>query len=170
MLVASVLRKKPLWIKRFLCESPFSRSEALSVAYVNLALASTRDRFFAVIGALLLVAASALLLKSFGFRGAPVVAAVGIVAALSYYGEALSEIFAVFTYLDTVSDTGEYVSAALKIIGISYLSGISADVCREIGEGGVAKCISVITRLELIALSLPFIKEIISLALSLADS
>ncbi len=134
------------------------------------ALVSSRNNFFATIGALLLVAVSALLLKSFGFRGASVVVAVGIVAAISYYSDSLSEIFSIFTYLDTASDAGEYVSVAVKIIGISYISGISADVCREIGEGGIAKCIYVITRLELIALSLPFIKEIISLAMSLVDS
>lgn len=124
--------------------------------------------FSSALGILLLGAVSALILKCFGFRGAPLVGVAALLLAVSCYGEALGEIFGIFSYLSDSSGASEYVSAALKVVGISYLSGISIDVCREIGEGGIAKGIALLTRLELILLSLPYIKEILSSVSSLA--
>ena len=126
--------------------------------------------FSRALGILLLGAVSVLILKCFGFRGAPLVAVVALLVAVSYYESALGEIFGLFSYLSESSGAALYVSAALKVVGISYLSGLSIDVCREIGEGGIAKGISLLTRLELILISLPYIKEILSSVSSLMES
>lgn len=123
--------------------------------------------FSSTLGVLMLAAVSVLILKSFGFRGAPLVAAVGIAAALSLYGSSFSEIFGTFSYLGGIADISGYLTSLVKVVGISYLAGISMDICREIGEGGVAKCISLITKLELILIALPYIEEIFDTVLSL---
>ena len=119
---------------------------------------------------LLLAAVSVLVLKSFGFRGAPLVSVIAIVSLVSYYSEALLSVSSLFGELSDTAEVGGYVSAALKIVGISYLSGISRDVCLEIGESGIAKAVSVVTRLELILLTVPYIKEILSALLLLLSS
>ena len=124
--------------------------------------------FSSALGMLLVGAASALILKCFGFRGAPLVAVMALLAALSCYEGALKEIFSLFGYLSEFSGASAYVSAALKVIGVSYLSGISIDVCREIGEGGIAKGIAVLTKLELVLISLPYIKDILGAVSSLS--
>lgn len=131
--------------------------------------ASAASGFGSMMALLLLAAACVLILKNFGFRGAPLVAAVVSVSALSSYESAFSEIFGVFGYLAEVSEAGEYVAAALKVVGISYLSGISCDVCREIGESGIARTVSLITRLEVILVCLPYVKEILSSLVSLTE-
>lgn len=123
--------------------------------------------FDAALGILLIAAVSALILKSFGFRGAPLVAVIASVSLIGSSADTLSGAVGIYEELAAHPDTERYVSAALKAVGISYLSGISADACREIGETGIAKTVSLITRLELIALSLPFIKEILLLSESL---
>ena len=55
----------------------------------------------------------------------------------------------------------------MKVVGIGYLGGISSDVCKEIGEAGVAKGISVAARLEILLISLPFVKDLLELSVSL---
>ena len=123
--------------------------------------------FDSVMAVLLLSMAAVVILKSFGFRGAPLVAILVTLVAISLYEGAISEIYGVFSYLGELSESEEYVNAALKVVGISYLSGISADVCREMGEGGIAKTVSLVTKLELLALCVPYIKEILAALLSL---
>ena len=131
------------------------------------ALLSVSVGFDSVMALILLSAAAVLILKSFGFRGAPLVTVLLGVTLLSEYTELFGEISSVFSSLESAENVSEYVSAALKVVGISYLSGISADICREIGETGAAKIISVVTRLELVLFSLPYVKEILSSLLSL---
>ena len=108
---------------------------------------------------ILLAAALVLILKNFGFKGAPVIVCIlmcsSATLAVSYIsgvGEELSELL--------YYDGEEYVSAVLKIVGVGYLSGVTRDVCLEIGEGGIAKCVCIAARLELTVIAMPFIRDI----------
>ena len=123
--------------------------------------------FSSVAAAFLVVAASSLILKSFGFKGAPVFAALSVVFIISYTSGRFSAIGELFNDISSYSNASEYVSAAMKVVGIGYLGGISSDVCKEIGEAGVAKGISVAARLEILLISLPFVKDLLELSVSL---
>ena len=125
------------------------------------------NRFIKICVLVLLVAAMSLILKNFGFKGAPVVMAAAFCALISLFGETLEKSISVLGYFAEQGNISKYAKACIKVIGIGYLSGISTDTCKELGETGAAKCISVLTRLELIALSIPFITEIFDSALSL---
>ena len=125
------------------------------------------SELYSVIAILLISAAGALLLKNFGFKGAPVFVAVCMVFVISSFSETLSLVKGTFNEILTYADISEYTGAAMKVVGIGYLSGISSDVCREIGEGGVAKCIAVVSKLELITIAAPFISELVSLCAQL---
>jgi len=125
--------------------------------------------FTTVLGLLLLAAVSALILKVFGFRGAPLIAVIGGIVSLLYYSRAFSEMLELFSYIGSEADVGGCVTDAAKVVGISYLSGISSDTVREMGESGIARCIGIVTKLELTLLAMPYIKEMLSLCLSLAE-
>ena len=73
----------------------------------------------------------------------------------------------IFEDVTSAADISEYTKACVKVIGVGYLAGISADTCREIGEGAAARCISILARLELIAISTPFVRQILDSALEL---
>ena len=117
------------------------------------------NEFLSALGMLTLLAASLLILKCFGFKGAPVVAAIATVSLSGVLFGRLSDFLTFFDTLEALTED-RYISSAVRIIGAGYLGGVSADVCRELGEGGVAKCITTVTRLELIAVSLPYISEL----------
>ncbi len=112
----------------------------------------------------LVLSISLVLLKNLGWRGAPVFASLGFVLILGEIRGFFSEIAKIsFTF----EALGESAEAVFKIIGIGYLFGISSEICRELGESGVSSALSLVGRFEIIAVALPFIAEIFSLALSL---
>ena len=112
-------------------------------------------------GALFALAASLIILKCFGFKGAPIIAAIAFVTLSASALSGMPAFLSLFEQLRSfVAD--RYIDSAVRIVGVSYLCGISGDVCRELGEGGIAKSISVISKLEMIAIAAPFISEIFS--------
>ena len=109
---------------------------------------------------MLVCAASLVILRELGFRGAPVVAAFVITAALSLYSGELTGAVGILKS-SFPGELGETVKTVAKALGIGYISGVSQDITRELGEGGIAKCIAVITKIELTVLAVPYVEEIL---------
>ncbi|MBO7304491.1 MAG: stage III sporulation AC/AD family protein [Clostridia bacterium] len=121
-------------------------------------------RFF---GIALLFGIVAFVLRGFGWRGAPIFA---LVAAITLMSEGIGRLS---TLIDSLKMLGDEVGAegavrsALKVLGLGYLFGISADVCRDIGEPGIAKAVEVVGRVEIIAVVMPYFSEIIKAGVEL---
>ncbi len=62
-------------------------------------------------------------------------------------------------------EEGEYILLVVKALGITYLSYVSAEICKAAGEGSVASQIELFGRLEILIMCLPYFKKLISLAL-----
>jgi hypothetical protein len=105
------------------------------------------------------------LLRELGFKGSRLVVLLGTVSVLGlcviYVGEAVS----LFPGLD--GDGREYSVAMLKMVGVGYAFGICSDVCRELGETGLASAVSLFGRVEILMLSMPFIKRVLEKGLEL---
>ena len=74
----------------------------------------------------------------------------------------------VFEYINnnalTVSigeETAEIFSSMLKMTGISFIGCISASMCRDCGENGLASLLESVCKLEIIILCLPIIDSIV---------
>ena len=100
-----------------------------------------------------------IILKELGFKGAKLVFLVGTVSLVGVAAVYVSRLVSVIGELG--SDSGEYAVAMLKIVGIGYVFGICADICTELGEGVLAGSVCLIGRLEILTVSLPFIKTIV---------
>ncbi|MBQ8005470.1 MAG: hypothetical protein IJ303_04070 [Clostridia bacterium] len=105
-----------------------------------LCLKSLRENF-----APLLRAAAVLLL--FG------IAASSLTPFVSFSSEAVAKIGAI-----------EYQKTVFKALGIAYLTHITAQVCRDCGEGGLAQGVETAGKFELLLLALPLIKKIFAVA------
>lgn len=69
-----------------------------------------------------------------------------------------------------IGGSGEiYVETLLKSLGIAVITHICATVCRDTGEGGVAGYVELGGKIEIIILSLPLIREIVSSSLELLE-
>ena len=116
----------------------------------------------------MLLAVMALLLRSFGFRGAGVYAALGVAVLLSSSASGLGELLGIGK--DNAlfgADAAEYASAIAKIVGAGYLFGICSDICTELGEVGIAKAIAVSGRIEILLIALPYFRRILELSAEL---
>ena len=122
-----------------------------------------------IFGLAFLFAASSFILKALGWKGAPLVAACAIVGLLSLFMERLEPILEIFRIIKEEAGMGDAVECVLKIIGIGYLSGICSDICRELGEPSVASAVSLVARIESLAVISPIIVEILTLGLELVQ-
>ena len=122
---------------------------------------------FKIIGLALLGALLSFIVKTFGWRGAPLVAIAALISLMSIFASHFEKIFEIF---DTVAEIGGMEEAArtlLKIIGIGYVSGISSDVCRELGEPTISSAVMLFGRLEVLVLISPMLLEILKLGLEM---
>ena len=92
---------------------------------------------------------------------------------------ALACISAIGPIVDYVGEIGESLGAdealsgsvevLLKALGVSVLAHITANLCRDAGEGSIAYYVELGARIEILILSLPLLREIISLAAYLLE-
>ena len=120
-----------------------------------------------LVGVALLLTVTAFLLRQLGWRGAPVFAVICAVLLLLEMADSLARIFSSVTLAGEAGGVSEPLGAALKTLGAGYLFGISADVCRELGESGIAKAVEVVGRVEIIAIVIPYFERIIEVGIEL---
>ena len=80
------------------------------------------------------------------------------------FGILIGMLSPIFTYLKElmgVSISSEYSAIIIKAVGISYLTQISSELCRECGEGSIATGIETVGKIEMIVLSFPLINKIL---------
>lgn len=104
------------------------------------------------------------LLKELGFKGSKLTLLLGTVCIV---GAAVLCIGEVFSSMPKIEDGEEYTVAMLKIVGVGYACGVCADICAELGETSLAGAVCLFGRVEIITLSLPFIKRIVERGIEL---
>lgn len=109
----------------------------------------------------LLLAVMAMMLRSFGFRGAAVFSLFAVAVILSGVAGEISELVGSMGLGELFSaEAAKYTSAIAKVVGCGYLFGICADMCQELGEAGIAKAVIVGGRIEILLISAPYFAEI----------
>ena len=99
------------------------------------------------------------ILKELGFKGSKLVILLGTVTVVGTVGIYVGRLVSMLG--DLGANAGEYAAAMLKIIGIGYVFGICADVCTELGEGGLSNSVCLLGRVEIMTVSLPYIRMIV---------
>ena len=138
----------------------------------------------------LICAVLGLLLREAGFRGSRLVTLMGIVALLGIGASGLASILDFLTEVgadmtsggsgaigslggsgaggssqsgEILAATGKIIDGATRIVGLGYVFGICSDVCRELGEIGVANSILVVGRVEIFLATLPYLDTLLGL-------
>ena len=86
-------------------------------------------------------------------------------AALALYAPLLSRI----TSLLELGSTGELTQPVLRALGIALVCEITALLCAEAGEAGIAEGVRLFGRLEILLLSLPLLDRVLELAKELLE-
>ena len=65
------------------------------------------------------------------------------------------------------SDISEYFSVILKVLGISFVVQIGADICRDFGEASIASKIEFAGKAVILVVVLPVLRSVVSMGLEL---
>ena len=112
-----------------------------------------------VVGVALLFCSVLFLLRDFGWRGAPVLAATASLLLLGMLADPIGEIVSGLLSVQGGTHSRE-ISAAIKVLGIGYIFGIASDTCKTLGEAQIAKTLEVVGRVEIILIIMPYFVEI----------
>lgn len=112
-----------------------------------------------VIGCALISALLGVLLKELGFAGSRMILLLGTVGAIGFAAVCVGEVMEGIVGLS--SENAEYVSVILKMVGISYVAGVCSDICTDLGQTSLSDAISTVGRVEIMILSMPYVKRII---------
>lgn len=119
--------------------------------------------FIAVCGLVLAVMLFLLLIRQFRPELAP---PLNLCLTLFLTLSAIAAMIPLLTYLKEL-EMGKfdvYLPYLMKSMGISLLSTTAADLCRDSGEGSIANKLELLGKCEIVLLSLPLLKELLSLA------
>lgn len=62
---------------------------------------------------------------------------------------------------------GEVAEDVMRMLGVGYTFGLCSDLCRELGEGGLADGVLTLGRVEILLLSLPTVRRILELGMEI---
>lgn len=119
--------------------------------------------FIAVCGLVLAVMLFLLLIRQFRPELAP---PLNLCLTLFLTLSAIAAMIPLLTYLKEL-EMGKfdvYLPYLMKSMGISLLSTTAADLCRDSGEGSIANKLELLGKCEIVLLSLPLLKELLTLA------
>lgn len=125
---------------------------------------------FAVIGVLLCAAVLAVMLRP---QRPELAMAVGMTAGLAVLFTLLRELTPIFTSVRNMMQTGnfptEYLTVVLKAAGITVLTQLTADTCRDAGETALAGKAELAGRILMLTLAVPLFERILSLVTALVN-
>ena len=118
-------------------------------------------------GIAVLGATVAVLLGELGFKSRRIFSLLVAVILISFVGDGVGAVIGSLTDISKAAGITETFLCALKILFVGYLFGISADICTELGEGGIANALTLVGRVETFLLVLPSLDEILRLGMEL---
>lgn len=121
---------------------------------------------FGAVAAALLTAICAMLVRECGGKLAALISLTGGVVLLLAVFPRVTELV---TEMRGIAALGadEWLAPILKIIAVGYAVEIGADICRDLGETGIAARLELCGKLEIFLLALPSFLGLLELAVSL---
>ncbi|MBQ6263783.1 MAG: stage III sporulation AC/AD family protein [Clostridia bacterium] len=120
-------------------------------------------------GAALLAVSAGLFLKE---RHRDLSAIVSVCAGVLIVSGATGAVEQIIGFIREVSSgcsVSEYVPALLKAAGFTILTEVSVGLCKATGEEGLARAVGFAGRCEIILISLPYVRELVGIALGMLN-
>ncbi len=107
------------------------------------------------------------LLDGLGFKSKGLFATLCALIIFSLLGESLAELFSGVLSLAERTGITDAAKCALRVVGLGYIFGITADICEGLGERSVASAVTLIGRIQIFLAAYPYFEKIISLGIEL---
>ena len=69
----------------------------------------------------------------------------------------------VFSVVDDIGETAEFLKLLIKAVCISVLAEISSNICKDSGNSSLAVCVDVTAKIILFALAFPLVEYLITI-------
>ncbi len=115
-----------------------------------------------ICGGALIAAGCAFLIKESSKGGAVSAAIIGLTVIM---GTVLTGLFSVISPLkEAMSENGvsDYVNVMFKGLGIGITVKLTSDICSDLGESGIADCVELAGRTEILILCMPILIKILN--------
>ena len=109
----------------------------------------------------------AVLLEGLGFRSKKLFVSLGIIVIMIGAAGALSEVFEPVLSIAHKAGVEEITDKALRAVGLGYVFGFTAEICTSLGEGALANLVTIIGRVEIFLLALPYFLKTVELGMEL---
>ncbi|MBQ1981621.1 MAG: stage III sporulation AC/AD family protein [Clostridia bacterium] len=93
-------------------------------------------------------------------RLAATLTAMGVILSLA--GQVITTLSDLSTSLGTTALDGDSWTLVLRALGLAFLTEVTASVCRDSGEGTLAGWVETAGKLEILLLSFPLIRSLLS--------
>lgn len=120
--------------------------------------------FYRLCGVCLLLAVLVITAREGGGKLAPIVSLAGGILLLSYAVSRYGEVFGMLSLFSENELFSSLLSLSLRILALCLLTEVSAGVCRDLGEGGLAAKMELCGRAEILFVTLPTFGKLLSLA------
>lgn len=120
-----------------------------------------------IIGVAILVAVLAFVFKELKKEYASIILIAGGIF-ITLWG--LTQVFPVLNYLSELtgsSEISEYFNIVLKVLGISFIVQIGADICRDLGEDSIASKVEFAGKAVILVIVLPVLKSVVGMGFDL---
>ena len=89
-----------------------------------------------------------------------------LLITVSVFGVSLSIFYPVLKFIEDISrntSIHQYIPVLFKSLGISFAVQITSDICKDAGESSLGERICFFGKAEILAISLPLIKNLLTL-------
>lgn len=106
-------------------------------------------------------------LDSFGFKSRGLFAALCALMILSALGDSLLGLLSSALSIADRTGISEAASCALRAVGLGYVFGFTSDLCASLGEGLIAKAVTLVGRVQIFLVAYPYFEKIVALGMEL---
>jgi stage III sporulation protein AD len=124
--------------------------------------------FFAILGLVLVVTILLIIIRKERPEMAILLAIAAAGLILSALLKSISGVVTVFETLALKSQFNlEYLKLIIKIVGLAYLAGFAAQICKDAGEGSMAAKIELAGKIFILSLGIPIMVGLLDLILKI---
>lgn len=122
-----------------------------------------------IFGVGLLAAVATVVVKQMRADLAVTVRLAGSVVLLGAVVAMSAPIYSYLSALISRTAPGHYAEVLVKVLGVALLTHLSAEICRDCGESGIATAVELAGKCEILLLSLPLVSSILGSAAELLN-
>lgn len=120
-----------------------------------------------IVGALIIGGVLCYLLSEMGSRLARPIGVICVVMAFAAAVGGFSEIGREMSALMEKTGLTDVGLDVMKILGTGYVFGVCADTLDGLSESGISRGLDIVCRVEIMLITLPYVKEIVAFGLSI---